>query len=802
MATIPSNGPADRGVIAIRFGEFEYHTQRDELRKHGLRIRLQPQPLAILLALLDSPGTLVTREELRSRVWESGTFVDFEHGLNSAMKRVRDALCDSADKPEYIETVPGRGYRFIAAVEHIRAAAAENKSVEGSGLAVSAADPAKSLAPPGTDRTSTLDWRRTLALGALVVSLCAAATLIDAGSFGLRSRASARTASWVLVTRFDNRTGESQLDNVLDFALRSDLSNSHAVHVAAPERVQDTLRLMRKPPDTPVDEKTGREICLRDGGIGAVVTGRIEKLSGKYLVAISFVDAQTGTTLRSFAGEADNQQAILQTVNRLSEQLREHLGEAIDEIGRSNRQLERATTPSLRALQLFSAGSDLLADGIPSDAEAAAELFSQAIQLDPDFASAYTYLGWAELDTPNQGSAIGNFRRAVELADTASERERLFILLSWYGLELHAGDLDKAIHYGELLTSLYPDFYWGVQVQAMLLLNANRPDEAAAMFERGLRLRPNDLDWAVTAWEGFDGDSQQGFRGVRSDLAQMFRKKAEEIAAHSGDSALTGFWMPYLDASEKRDRGDAAGAAAALDNARPADGVLAHQLAVAYLALGKLRDGERVIQGAAEPEQLHMLVAFLRNGVGGLRSYARRHPVSAPLDGPGIIGLLYARIGDLRGDSPAIRELLSVGQRQAWHSAILGEEAMNRGQYALAIRELRDALASPNTSAQQMFLSDSLATALEREGDSVGAATVLQKSANEFADPLDGTLCPLVLEHLARTYRKVGDTARAAVLENHVKKLLEAADPDYSLDAQLGAAPTCRTPTPTYSHIP
>lgn len=789
MATIPSNGSADRSVIAIRFGKFEYQTQRSELRKHGLRIRLQPQSLAILLALLDSPGTLITREELRSRVWESGTFVDFEHGLNSAMKRVRDALCDSADEPEYIETVPGLGYRFIAAVEHIRAAAPEDKSVEESGHAVGAADPANSLAPPGMGRTGMLAWRRTLALGALAVLLCTAATLITARSFGLRSRASARSDSWVLVARFDNRTGESQLDNVLDFALQSDLSNSQVVHVAAPERVQDTLRLMRKPPDTPIDEQTGREICLRDGGIGAVVTGRIEKLSGKYVVAISFVDAQTGTTLRSFGGEADNQQAILPTVNRLSDQLREHLGEAVGEISRSNQQLERATTPSLHALELFSAGSDLLAEGIPSNEETAAELFSQAIQLDPDFASAYTFLGWAEEDVPgDQGSAIANFRRAVELADKASERERLFILLSWYELQLNTGDLEKAIHYGDLLTTMYPDFYWGVTNQAMLLLDADRPDEAAAMFERGLRLRPNDLDWAVTAWEAFDGDQQQGFRGVRSDLAQKFRRKAEEIAAHSGDPALTAFWMPYLDASEKHDRGDDAGAAAALDNARPPDGVLAHHLAVAYLGLGKLRDAERVIQGASEPEQLQMLVAFLRRGVGGLRSYARLHPASAPVPG-GIISLLYARIGDLRGDSPAIRELMPVGQRQAWRSAILGEGAMNRGQYTLAIRELRDALAWPNTSAQQMFLSDSLATALEREGDSDGTAAVLQKSADEFADPLDGPLCPLVLEHLARVYRKEGDTARAAALENHVKKLLEAADPDYSLDAQLGVVP-------------
>jgi Tol biopolymer transport system component/DNA-binding winged helix-turn-helix (wHTH) protein len=98
------------------FGPFEVNVQTGELRKNGLVIRLARQPLQILLTLLRNPGEVVTREQLRRQVWGEGTFVDFEHGLNAAVNKLRVALNDSAEKPRYIETVPARGYRFIAAV--------------------------------------------------------------------------------------------------------------------------------------------------------------------------------------------------------------------------------------------------------------------------------------------------------------------------------------------------------------------------------------------------------------------------------------------------------------------------------------------------------------------------------------------------------------------------------------------------------------------------------------------------------------------------------------------------------------
>src|SRR5262250_3276137 len=101
-----------------RFGAFEVHLRSGQLHKHGIRLRLQDQPFQVLALLLEHPGELVTREELREKLWPVDTFVDFDTGLNNAIKKLRDALQDSAEEPRYIETLPRRGYRFIAQVEN------------------------------------------------------------------------------------------------------------------------------------------------------------------------------------------------------------------------------------------------------------------------------------------------------------------------------------------------------------------------------------------------------------------------------------------------------------------------------------------------------------------------------------------------------------------------------------------------------------------------------------------------------------------------------------------------------------
>src|SRR5258706_15010136 len=112
-------GPAMPFPHLIRFGVFELDLRSGELQKQGRKIRLEGQPIQVLICLLESPGELVTREELHRKLWAADTFVNFEHGLNAAVKRLRQALNDSADSPRFVETLPRRGYRFIAPIQPI-----------------------------------------------------------------------------------------------------------------------------------------------------------------------------------------------------------------------------------------------------------------------------------------------------------------------------------------------------------------------------------------------------------------------------------------------------------------------------------------------------------------------------------------------------------------------------------------------------------------------------------------------------------------------------------------------------------
>ena len=120
---------SSNGTRMIQFGVFEVDQRSGELRRNGVKVRLQEQPFQILALLLERPGEVVTREELQSRLWPADTFVDFDHSLNAAVRRLRDALGDSAENPRFVETVARRGYRFLAPVQGLRPAVDAETSV-------------------------------------------------------------------------------------------------------------------------------------------------------------------------------------------------------------------------------------------------------------------------------------------------------------------------------------------------------------------------------------------------------------------------------------------------------------------------------------------------------------------------------------------------------------------------------------------------------------------------------------------------------------------------------------------------
>jgi DNA-binding winged helix-turn-helix (wHTH) protein len=172
------------GSERVRFGPFEVDLHTHEFWKYGTKLKLIGQPFEILAVLLSRPGELVTREELRARLWPGETFVDFNHGLNAAVNKLRDVLSDSAEEPRYVETLPRRGYRFIAKIERTAVVPATRT------IAAPQVQPSfPSEAPPESavpvipalaiERTGTRLWTRYLATAVMLAALAVAIGIFD-----------------------------------------------------------------------------------------------------------------------------------------------------------------------------------------------------------------------------------------------------------------------------------------------------------------------------------------------------------------------------------------------------------------------------------------------------------------------------------------------------------------------------------------------------------------------------------------------------------------------------------------------
>jgi DNA-binding winged helix-turn-helix (wHTH) protein/TolB-like protein len=170
----------------VRFGQFEFDAATGELTRGDMPVRLQPQPARVLALLVERAGSIVTRDEIRRHVWGEETFVDFERGLNFCIAQIRTALGDTADSPRYVETIPKRGYRFIA-------------PVAGAGL---------KNGPSTTSRAASF---RFAAIGA-VLAIAAAAALFVVWHWTTR----ASTAVGVAVVPFDNQTGLAEFDSIAE----------------------------------------------------------------------------------------------------------------------------------------------------------------------------------------------------------------------------------------------------------------------------------------------------------------------------------------------------------------------------------------------------------------------------------------------------------------------------------------------------------------------------------------------------------------------------------------------------------
>jgi Flp pilus assembly protein TadD len=279
--------------------------------------------------------------------------------------------------------------------------------------------------------------------GALVV------ILVVASSF-LMPPSTLTEQDTIVLADFENTTGEDVFDGALRVALAVALEQSPFLKVFPQDRARETLRLMQRSPDARITRDIAREIARREG-LKALLTGSIARLGRTYVLALEAVNAQTGDVMAREQAEAATQEQVLAALGRVAAGLRETLGESLASIQRFDVPLARATTPSLEALHAYSLA---LSNGREVPRLEAIPHLRRAIELDPDFAMAHALLSEMYVNTDQSALAPPFARRAFELRERVSERERFFISWRYYRDALQAAD--KALELAQSWTATYP----------------------------------------------------------------------------------------------------------------------------------------------------------------------------------------------------------------------------------------------------------------------------------------------------------------------------------------------------------
>ena len=413
-------------LTLLRFGTFELDLESGELRKSGVRLKLQQQPFLVLKILIERPGEIVTREELCSAIWPADTFVDFDKSLNTAVNKLRDTLGDTSSSPRFIETIPRRGYRFIA-------------PVTGNGA----------VATVSTDRPAQpwrIRWQMVVSAAALLFLLAGAAMLY------LRRTHRAPKKDTIMIDGFVNRTGDPVFDDTIRQGLAVQLEQSPMLRVVPEEQIDDTLKMMGQAVGSELTSAVAREVCQRTNA-AVFLHGSIALIGSQYALVLKAADCSTGELLVSADARAEDKNHVLDAVSKLASEMRGKLGESLSSVRRYDTPLAAATTPSLAALRSYTQG--IQAQNTQFDYKESISWFLKAIELDPNFAMAYWSAGEAYGDLGETDAAKQYIRKAFELRDPVSQREKWLIEGVYYYHVL--GDILKARRSFELLANLYPD---------------------------------------------------------------------------------------------------------------------------------------------------------------------------------------------------------------------------------------------------------------------------------------------------------------------------------------------------------
>lgn len=383
-----------------RFGSFEVDFRAGELLKNGRKIRLQDQPLHVLAMLLEKPGEVVTREELRQKLWPGDTFVDFDHGLNNAINRLRDALSDSAEVPRFIETLPRRGYRFIASVETLPATAPPEAAT-----ITSPASPALSHVASANRYTYKLT-----AAAALVL------IVVFAWKFAESRRATSASAPptihSIAVLPLENLTGDPSQEYFADGMtdeLTTNLARIHSLRVIS----RSTMMRYRN------NQKSSPQIA-RELKVDAIIEGSVVRSGDKVRITTQLIDTRQDTHLwaQSYERRIDDILEVQDSIALdIASQVKANLSPGEREYF--------ATRASIRpdAYDDFLRGRSELGKQNLDAIKKSTEYFRRAIESDPQYAPAYSGLADSFSLLVNYQGLLANdgFPRAKDAALKAIE---------------------------------------------------------------------------------------------------------------------------------------------------------------------------------------------------------------------------------------------------------------------------------------------------------------------------------------------------------------------------------------------
>ena len=492
----------------FEFGDFKLDCSRFELYRSGRSLKLERKPMELLILLAERNGDLVTRSEIAERLWEREVFVDTEHGINTAIRKIRQVLRDDPEQPRFLVTVTGKGYRFIGTMAQVRpwspehddqrapaerniakfdepdspsgTASIEDRSASYSELPDERDIPRSRNSSVPEIRTD-LQWPQRDLSGPVAI----AARDSDSGRLAVVSTA-ARSASpvpkWILVAGaalvviglgiggwfhfahrahplsetdtivladFSNSTGDAVFDDTLKQALGISLQQSPFFNVVSDQTVTETLQLMTRPPGTPLTPEVAREVCQRAGS-RAYISGSIAKIGTEYVVGLKAVNCASGDTLSQKQAQVAEKEKVLDRLGGVATKLRADLGESLSSIQTFDTPIQQATTASFEALKAYSLGRKTWNE---NGGNHAIPFFQRAIELDPNFAMAHAYLGIVYLNLGEESKSAENFTEAYHLRDRATQQEKFLISSMYYGV---TGELEKQIQVYDLWAQTYP----------------------------------------------------------------------------------------------------------------------------------------------------------------------------------------------------------------------------------------------------------------------------------------------------------------------------------------------------------